>query len=249
MRREGRVPARERRNTLPMTGDEERQRPEEAFRAVKWIFFDVGSTLADESEAHRGRFDSIRATLEERAGRKVDFCEFEEKMYEGGRSSEKHGPFGYALSCFGCGGMHVSYSSDREEVYPEATEALHVLSEKYSLGIIANQLPGLPERLEKMGLSRFFVKSAVFGSGDCGMEKPGTGIFACALAAAGCEPREAVMVGDLPKNDIAPAASAGMRTVRIRRGYFKDRPAAAESEIADADISDLDGLVKLLIKE
>lgn len=57
------------------------------------------------------------------------------------------------------------------------------------------------------------------------------------------------MVGDLPKNDIAPAASAGMRTVRIRRGYFKDRPAAAESEIADADISDLDGLVKLLIKE
>lgn len=235
--------------TLSMIAGKERQSPEEVFRDVKWIFFDVGSTLADESEAHRGRFDAVRATIEERAGRKVDFGEFEEKMYEGGRSSEKHGPFGYALACFGCPGMHVSYSSDREEVYPEAAEALRVLSEKYSLGIIANQLPGLRERLEKMGLSRFFVKSAVFGSGDCGMEKPGTGIFACALAAAGCEPGEAVMVGDLPKNDIAPAASAGMKTVRIRRGYFRDRPAAVEGEIADADIYDLDGLVKLLIKE
>jgi len=60
--------------------------------------------------------------------------------------------------------------------------------------------------------SRWIVVS---GDADVGIRKPRPGVFALALERAGCEPREALHVGDSPANDIGGAAAAGMRTCRI----------------------------------
>lgn len=46
--------------------------------------------------------------------------------------------------------------------------------------------------------------------------KPDAGIFHAALRLAGCEPGEALFVGDTPDHDIAGARAAGLRTVLLR---------------------------------
>ena len=51
---------------------------------IRWIFFDVGSTLVDESEPHRTRFFEMLPVIRERLGRDADFGEFEALLYEGG---------------------------------------------------------------------------------------------------------------------------------------------------------------------
>ena len=42
---------------------------------IRWIFFDVGSTLVDESEPHRTRFFEMLPVIRERLGRDADFGE------------------------------------------------------------------------------------------------------------------------------------------------------------------------------
>lgn len=79
------------------------------------------------------------------------------------------------------------------------------LYEKYKLGIITNQVAGTQERIDNWGIGKFF--DVVVASAETGCAKPDLKIFSMALDKAGCEPADAVMVGDRLDNDIIPASS------------------------------------------
>lgn len=168
---------------------------------IKWIFFDIGSTLVDESVAFRKRVEKAVVNTN------VSYDDFYNKMVE----ISKYNQNGYhkALEYYGL--TMAPWNSDDEFVYPEAEECLRKLSEKYKIGIIANQIFGSEERLEKIGLLKYI--NLVVASAEEGVAKPDLRIFEIALSKADCKAEEAVMVGDRLDNDIVPANKIGMKTV------------------------------------
>ena len=109
---------------------------------IKWIFFDIGSTLVDESVAYQNR---IERTI---AGTNVTYDDFYNKMVE----ISKYNQSGYNKALEAYGLKTVPWNSDDEFVYPETENCLGELSKHYRIGIIANQNLGSKERLEKLGL-------------------------------------------------------------------------------------------------
>ena len=136
------------------------------------------------------------------------------------------------------------WNSDDEFVYPEAEECLRNLSKKYKIGIIANQVFGSEERLEKIGLLKYI--NLVVASAEEGVVKPDLRIFEIALSKADCKAVESVMVGDRLDNDIVPANKIGMKTVWIRQGFGGLAMPVSDDERADYTISNLRGLEDIL---
>ena len=174
---------------------------------IKWLFFDIGSTLVDESIAYRKRIERTVANTD------ISYDEFYRKMV--GISKQNQDAYNSAVAVYGLN--KIPWNSDDEVVYPEAEECLRELSKRYKIGIIANQNPGSRERLEKIGLLKYI--DLVVASAEEGVAKPDLRIFRIALERAACKPEEAVMVGDRIDNDIIPAKKLGMKTVWIRQGF------------------------------
>lgn len=203
-------------------------------KSIKWIFFDIGSTLVDESVAFRKRVEKTVANTN------VSYDDFYNKMVE----ISKYNQNGYhkALEFYGL--TMAPWNSDDEFVYPEAEECLRNLSKKYKIGIIANQVFGSEERLEKIGLLKYI--NLVVASAEEGVVKPDLRIFEIALSKADCKAVESVMVGDRLDNDIVPANKIGMKTVWIRQGFGGLAMPVSDDERADYTISNLRGLEDIL---
>ncbi len=173
---------------------------------IKWIFFDVGSTLVDETRAYNHRIEDAIA------GTDITFEQFDEKRIyfaklglNGDNEAIKH---------FGL--IKTPWHSEDEMPFEDARDTLKALSSRgYKLGIIANQKLGLEKRLESWEMLSCF--DAVVYSAKAGFAKPDRRIFETALDSVGCEPHEAVMVGDRLDNDIIPASALGMKTVWIKK--------------------------------
>jgi putative hydrolase of the HAD superfamily len=210
--------------------------------SVRWVFFDVGSTLVNEEGSHKLRFDEAADDIKKACGRDVTFEEFTSLMYDGAGKRRKS-PFHYALRRFGITKIYP-YSCDGETVYPEVREVLEHLKQKYKLGIIANQPENLPDRIKSYGLLEYF--DAVFGSDDVDLKKPDIEFYRYALRETGCVPGEAVMVGDRLDNDIVPAKKAGMKTIRIMQGYFKTVKAVSEEETPEYTAASLEEIPGIL---
>ncbi len=71
------------------------------------------------------------------------------------------------------------------------------------------------------------------------MFKPDIGFFEYALSKAGCEPSEAIMIGDRLDNDVFPAKKLSMITIRIRQGLFSVQEAASEDYLPDYEVESL----------
>jgi FMN phosphatase YigB (HAD superfamily) len=136
---------------------------------------------------------------------------------------------------------YAPYDCVGEFLYPEAESVLKRLSERYHLGIIANQPLGTKERLYEYGIGQYF--SLVLSSAEEGLEKPNRALFLRALSLSGCEAADAVMVGDRPDNDIVPAKALGMKTVRITQGLGGLMPVTSDEMRADMTISSLNELL------
>ena len=201
---------------------------------IKWIFFDIGSTLVDESVAYQNR---IERTI---AGTNVTYDDFYNKMVE----ISKYNQSGYNKALEAYGLKMAPWNSDDEFVYPETENCLSELSKHYKIGIIANQNLGSEERLEKLGLLKHIV--LVIASAEEGVAKPDLRIFQIALARAECKPEEAVMVGDRIDNDIIPANKIGMTTVWIKHGFGGYAELKEIEEHPDYTINNLNDLLNLL---
>jgi putative hydrolase of the HAD superfamily len=116
-------------------------------------------------------------------------------------------------------------SSLRFRPFEDAAPALRELRARgLKLVVVSNWDCSLREVLAGAGLMEL-VDDAV-SSAEAGAAKPDPAPFRAALAAAGCEPGEAVHVGDSEENDLAGARAAGIRAVLLRR------PGAGDGEIS-----------------
>lgn len=175
---------------------------------IKYIFFDMGSTLIDEIISDDKRIaDTL---MQPNAPTEQAFREEMARNYRKNLDGYKQ-----ALAAFGL--KKVLWDSSGERLYPDCAAVLAELAAKYRLGIIANQPAGSEKRLEQFGIRQYF--DVVAASAEVGFAKPDLRIFETAMAQAGCTPSECIMVGDRLDNDIAPAAALGIRTVWIKQGW------------------------------
>lgn len=201
---------------------------------IKWIFFDVGSTLIDETEAYNHR---IREAIE---GTEITFEEFQEKRKEFAKQNKK-GDL-EAIQFFGL--KKTPWRKEDEIPYPDAERVLCELRNRgYLIGVIANQSPGTADRLEKWGLSEFI--SVICASAEEGIAKPDLQFFRRAFTLAGCRAEESVMVGDRIDNDICPANRLGMTTVWIKQGFSAYHSPRNSDETPDYTIESLSELLEL----
>ena len=85
-----------------------------------------------------------------------------------------------------------------------------------AIGIVSNNLQR--EQEDKLRFCGFDSRvDAVVISEGAGVSKPDPAIFRIALTLLGCEPTEAVMIGDAWRTDIAGAIAAGIRPVWFNR--------------------------------
>lgn len=201
---------------------------------IKWLFFDVGSTLVDETECYNQRIiDAI-------SGTDITFEEFNEKRIEFSKQNLK-GDI-EAINFFGL--IKTPWHKELEKPYPDAEKVLQQLSTKsYKIGIIANQSAGTAERLEKWGLMKYI--SLVLSSAEEGVAKPEPEIFLRALSHAECKPSEAFMIGDRLDNDIYPAKKLGMKTVWVKQGMAVYQKPQNETYTADFTVSSLTEIIDI----
>ena len=203
---------------------------------AKWIFFDVGSTLVDETEAYNHR---VREMIEYTD---ISFSYFDEKRIE----LAKQGFDGNSEAIKYFGLKKTPWHSEDEVPFEDASDTLEKLKERgYKLGIIANQSVGATQRLENWGLLMYFDVMAL--SSELGVSKPNRLIFEKAVELAGCQFQNAVMVGDRLDNDIRAAKSLGMKTVWIRKGLSKYQSIDLGKNIADWIIDTLSDLKQIFI--
>lgn len=201
---------------------------------IRWIFFDLGSTLIDETEADRRRIGEMTA------GTAITPETYREKRLECIRQGLPGDQA--AIAFFGL--TKTPWHSELERPWPDAAPTLAELKRRgYRLGVIANQNPGTEARLAAWDLLRYF--DIVAPSAELGVAKPDPAIFRWALDRAGCEPAEAVMVGDRLDNDVAPAKALGLHTVRILRSLGAYHTPRTAEEAPEYTIRDLTGLLTL----
>ena len=205
---------------------------------IEWIFFDLGSTLIDETKADLRR---IREMTEGTDISEEMFCEKRLEMICQGLSGDP------ATIAF----FHLTktpWHSEDETPYPDAEPALAALKHQgFKLGVIANQNPGTEQRLAEWNLLQYF--DVIAASAELGVAKPDPTIFQWALTQAGCTARNAVMIGDRMDNDIAPANRLGMHTVRLLRGLGAHHTPQSSDEQPEYTIRSLTELLALFSKE
>lgn len=132
------------------------------------------------------------------------------------------------------------------EMYDDVADVLpQIAAGGIRIGLISNShrcLASFQSHFELEGLV-----SAAVSSSEHGYMKPHPSIFRAALALAGVEPGEAVMVGDSLGQDIAGALRAGMRAVLVRRSHRQNATAVLSGEFVSVPvISSLRDLPPLL---
>lgn len=198
---------------------------------IKWIFFDLGSTLIDETEADSRR---IKEMISGTDITEEDYREKRFEMIQKGLNGDLS-----TIEYFGL--TKTPWHSEEEVPYPDVVSTLTELKQRgYKLGVVANQKYGTEQRLKNWNLLQFFYFIAA--SAELGMAKPEPAIFKWALEQADCHPQNVVMVGDRLDNDMAPANRFGIHSVRLLRGlgaYHKPQSADEKPEYTISSLAEL----------
>lgn len=176
---------------------------------IKWLFFDLGSTLIDESRCIEYRISELL---------KQDNAPTKEILEKRMKENAEMNRYPYKDTAKEFDLKTIKWPTHLEKIYSEVPYVLNILTKKYNLGIIANQSSGAEERLQEYGIKSFF--DLVISSAEVGFSKPDPKIFLLALNNAECLPKESYMIGDRLDNDIEPASNLGMNTIWVRQGMF-----------------------------
>ncbi len=206
---------------------------------MKVLFFDVGYTLVDEDAVWETRCREQAQTAEaKKLGLSATDIYHEIEIASIARKPQ----FRTLIDKYNFKEV-APYRTELETLYKEAPAVIQALSQKYELGIIANQLDGLKERLQAFDLLQYF--KYIISSWDLKVMKPDIRIFEYALDEANCKPQEACMIGDRLDNDILPAKSLGMKSVWIKQGFGALQKPLSKSEEPDYTINNLTELLKI----
>lgn len=186
---------------------------------VEWIFFDLGSTLLDEDRAYE---EYRRRCVEELRGLglEISLDAYREQMEA--CAGQGLDPIRASWAHFAPQAPRPLWTNEGVEPYPETREVLETLSQAYPLGIIANQSREVRHLLEEWDLSHYF--QVIILSDEIGLAKPDPSIFQLALDKASVPSHQVVYVGDRYDNDILPAKSLGLKTVRLLTGLGRYGP-------------------------
>ena len=203
---------------------------------ITWIFFDLGSTLIDETAADTRRIKEM-----------ISGTDVTEEAYREKRLEMIHKGLNGDLSTIDYFGLtKAPWHSEDEVPYPDVIPTLTELKQRgYKLGVIANQNYGTEQRLKNWNLLQFF--DIIGASAELGIAKPDPAIFEWALDKADCCPQSAVMVGDRLDNDITPANRFGMHTVRLLRGLGAYHQPQSTYEMPEYTMSTLTELLDFLV--
>ncbi len=227
---------------------------------VKYVFFDIGDVLFDESAQHQWLFHDLLLTLRGH-GKDVlwdDFDATRKRLTAAGPNPEAAIKGTLAFYCANDSETEVLWHEARDlyqqmrkprpygQLLDGITPALEDLGRDYKLGIIANQHPPVKEAVEAYGIGGLFEVMVI--SEIVHLFKPDPAIFRAGLDQAGITGAEAVFVGDRPDNDIGPAKAAGMKTVRFKRGIqytlFNPEDPAMIADETVTDVADLAAAVR-----
>lgn len=207
---------------------------------VKFVYFDVGYTLVDESLTWKTRCHEQAKTIEA----KTLHLSATDIYYEIVRASINYQPQYRTVVEKYQFKQIAPYRHEYERLYGDCIKALEILSGKYNLGIIANQTDGLSDRLKKFGILRYFTE--IISSWDCKIMKPDLRLFKFGIERARCKPSQIVMVGDRLDNDIYPANCVGMKSIWIKQGFGGMQKPISASYCPTAEISCLNDLLSIL---
>jgi HAD superfamily hydrolase (TIGR01509 family) len=190
---------------------------------LRWVFLDVGNVLMNDDpamallyrELHRGLCSqgyriSFRDLLAERE-ELIRTRGPEHWAVLGRKYLGEEGQYRLMHRC--ASRMRADYMASHALI-PGMDAAVRRLADRFALGVVANQLKEVSNALDQIGLGRYIRVRAI--SEAVGIRKPDPALYLWALDRAGCEPREAVMIGDRSDNDIAPARAVGMWTILLR---------------------------------
>ena len=201
---------------------------------IKWLFFDVGSTLVDESKVYEDRMKRI-ADLSGLTYEQIN--KYAMSFYK----ENKKGDLEVARQL---GVKLPKWESQYERLYTDTKDCLKKLSRIYKIGVIANQSLGTSERLENFGVRKYI--DLIIASAEEGVSKPDRRIFEIALERSCCKPENAVMIGDRIDNDIVPAKQLGMKTIWVKQGFGSLWNITDESEKADIEVNNLSDILNFL---
>lgn len=207
---------------------------------IKYIFFDMGYTLVNEEKVWEKRCKEQAEILETQKLGLTSKDIYDEIVQA---SLEYKSQYKTVINKYKLTDV-AKYDSNLEYLYDDAVKVLKYLSSKYKLGIIANQSDGLMKRLMEFKIDNFFT--TVISSWDYKCNKPDKHIFEIALTEAGCEPLDAVMIGDRLDNDIYPAKLLGMKTIWIKQGFGGMQKIINDRYKPDYEVESLSELMKVL---
>lgn len=202
---------------------------------IKWIFFDLGSTLVDESAVYESRCNYAV----KQAG--ISHDEFMKKVYKAAVTSPT--PIKSVAQYYNV--ILPEWDNSLEKLFTAAKNVVELLSHRYKLGIIANQTPGTQERIDNWGIGKYF--DVVVASAEAGCAKPEPAIFNIALKNADCAPENAIMIGDRLDNDIAPAKQLGMKTIWVRQELAKYQNIDNQNKRPDYTVDDIADILNILM--
>ena len=176
---------------------------------LKWIFFDIGSTLVCEKDSEEYRINKV---LENSSIKKEDFiAEYIEL------AKKNMDAFNLLVEKYHL--PKIEWPAFLDKKIEGIEEVLDHFKNDFHLGIIANQPAGTIDRLEKWAIKDYF--EVIIPSFDVNLKKPQKEIFLLALDKANCNPEEAMMIGDRLENDILPSMQLGFKTIWLRVSYGK----------------------------
>jgi putative hydrolase of the HAD superfamily len=131
------------------------------------------------------------------------------------------------------------------EVYPGVQSLLRRLRVRFPLFLITDGNAVMQRRkIERLGIGPLFQVVVFSAEHGGGLSKPNDAPFLNALRQLQRTPSDCVYVGDNPGCDVAGAARAGMRTVRVLTGPF--RAESSTGTEADFTIDSVTNIEKIL---
>jgi HAD superfamily hydrolase (TIGR01549 family) len=205
-------------------------------RQLRFVFFDVGSTLLF---ANRER---MLAPLFERGIRPPEQqlremeCrvknEFDEVFEHGGKADHGFWDIFYSHLCEDLRLQdeplrqqliaNTRTSANWNRIRPGTRETLERIAGKYTMGVISNADGRIADLLAGCGIADCF--RTITDSGIVGQEKPHPVIFETALASLGASAQDSLYVGDVYSVDYCGATRAGMDAVLFDVcGAYRDK--------------------------
>jgi HAD superfamily hydrolase (TIGR01509 family) len=135
-----------------------------------------------------------------------------------------------------------AFVRDSRAALAESRVVLARLRQRVALGVISNFYGNVDRILDEAGIGPWLT--TVIDSNRVGVCKPDPAIFALAVQGLGCDPAEALYVGDSFDKDVRGAHAAGLRTAWLAGDSEQQCPAPELVDVRLRCLADVEAVVQ-----